>query len=122
VLKGLQSVMDEKMAPERTFGSRRQPDGTRRPLTVVGDLHLNLLVAFGLSFFLGPLGSPARENEESHPQFFHRAEHLRQGRQAVFHERPSGADVSAYDGRRRRSRLGDSRSYRQKWRGCAVRR
>jgi deferrochelatase/peroxidase EfeB len=69
VLKGLQAVIDEKIAPQRSFGSRRQPDGTRRPLMVVGDLHLNLLVAFGLSFFLGPLGSPARDNEETIPNF-----------------------------------------------------
>jgi deferrochelatase/peroxidase EfeB len=69
VLKGLQTVADEMMAPERTFGTRRLPDGTKRPLAVVGDLHLNLLVAFGLSFFLGPIGSAGRANEESIPNF-----------------------------------------------------
>lgn len=79
VLKGLQAVADEKMAPERTFGTRRLPDGTRRPLAVVGDLHLNLLVAFGLSFLLGPIGSAGRANEEAIP-IFRRAAHLRQGR------------------------------------------
>ncbi len=67
--KALQAVGDEKMAPGRAFGAHRLPDGTRQPRMVVGDLHLNLLVAFGLSFFLGPLGSPPRQNDPGVPNF-----------------------------------------------------
>jgi deferrochelatase/peroxidase EfeB len=68
-LKALQAVQDEKMDPERTFATRRLADGTRRPQLVVADLRLNLLVAFGLRFFLGPLGSAGRQNEQAIPNF-----------------------------------------------------
>lgn len=69
VLRDIQSVQDEKMDPLRTFSHVRLPDGTRRPQLVVGDLHLNLLVGFGLRFFLGPIGSPGRAAEEQVPNF-----------------------------------------------------
>jgi Dyp-type peroxidase family len=67
-LKDLQAVQNEKMAPDRTFGRARTPEG-RRPKLVVADWHLNLLVAFGLRFFLGPLGSKGRQNEQPVPNF-----------------------------------------------------
>jgi Dyp-type peroxidase family len=67
-LKDLQAVQNEKMDPARTFAYVRTPEG-RRPQLVVGDLHLNLLVAFGLRFFLGPLGSKGRQNEQPVPNF-----------------------------------------------------
>lgn len=69
VLQAIQAVQDEKMDPLRTFSHVHLPDGTRRPQFVVADLHLNLLVGFGLRFFLGPIGSPARANEEPIPNF-----------------------------------------------------
>src|SRR5215831_12326026 len=69
VLEGLQAVQNDKMNPARTFSSARLPDGSRRPRLVVADLRLNLLVAFGLRFFLGPLGSPGRANEQPVPNF-----------------------------------------------------
>lgn len=69
VLRGLQAVQNEKMDPARTFSSVRLPDGSRRPKLVVAELRLNLLVGFGLRFFLGPLGSPARQNEQPVPNF-----------------------------------------------------
>ena len=69
VLKGLQAVQDEKMDPARTFSSRRLADGATARRHVLADLHLNLLVAFGLRFFLGPLGSPGRQNEQGVPNF-----------------------------------------------------
>jgi len=68
-LKAVQALQDEKINPARTFASVRQPDGTRRPLFVVEDYHLNLLIGFGLRFFLGPLGSPGRANEQGVPNF-----------------------------------------------------
>jgi Dyp-type peroxidase family len=68
-LRALQAVQDEKMDPARIFSSSRLPDGSRRPHYVVADLHLNLLVGFGLRFFLGPLGSPGRQNEQPIPNF-----------------------------------------------------
>ena len=68
-LKALQAVQDEMMNPARTFSAARLPDGSRRPRLVVADLRLNLLVAFGLRFFLGPLGSPGRANEQPVPNF-----------------------------------------------------
>jgi len=69
VLRGLQAVQNEKMDPALTFSYKHLPDGTKQPKLVVADLHLNLLVAFGLRFFLGPLGSPARQNEQPVPNF-----------------------------------------------------
>ncbi|HKF62948.1 MAG TPA: hypothetical protein VKB42_16405 [Dongiaceae bacterium] len=68
-LKALQAVQEEMMNPARTFSSARLPDSSRRPRLVVADLRLNLLVAFGLRFFLGPLGSPGRANEQPVPNF-----------------------------------------------------
>src|SRR5579859_3530437 len=69
VLKAIQAVQKEKMDPVRTFANVHLPDGGRRPQLVVEDLRLNLLVAFGLRFFLGPLGSKGRQNEEGIPNF-----------------------------------------------------
>lgn len=69
VLKALQAVQDEKMAPDRTFSHVRLPDGSKRPAFVVADRRLNLLVAFGLRFFLGPLGSPSRAGDPGVPNF-----------------------------------------------------
>jgi len=69
VLTGLQAVENEKMDSDRTFSSRKLPDGGRRPLFAVADLRLNLLVAFGLRFFLGPIGSPSRQDETPIPNF-----------------------------------------------------
>jgi deferrochelatase/peroxidase EfeB len=69
VLKAVQQVQEEKLDPKRTFSEHRLPDGGREPRFVVADLHLNLLVAFGLRFFLGPLGSHARTNEQPIPNF-----------------------------------------------------
>jgi deferrochelatase/peroxidase EfeB len=68
-LKALQAVQDEKMAPDRTFATIRLPDGGKRPAYVVADRRLNLLVGFGLRFFLGPLGSPARASDPGIPNF-----------------------------------------------------
>ena len=69
VLKAIQAVQDDKMNPLRTFAHKHAPDGSREPQYVVADLHLNLLVGFGLRFFLGPLGSKGRANEEGVPNF-----------------------------------------------------
>ena len=69
VLKAIQAVQIEKMDPIRSFAHVHLPDGGRRPQLVVADLHLNLLVAFGLRFFVGPLGSKGRQNEEGIPNF-----------------------------------------------------
>jgi Dyp-type peroxidase family len=69
VLKAIQAVQDEKMDPARTFSAHRLPDGGQQPRQAVADLHLNLLVGFGLRFFLGPLGSPGRANEQPIPNF-----------------------------------------------------
>jgi deferrochelatase/peroxidase EfeB len=69
VLKAVQAVQNEKLNPARTFSSEKMPDGLRKPRLVVEDLHLNLVVAFGLRFFLGPLGSPGRANEQPIPNF-----------------------------------------------------
>ncbi len=54
----------EKIDPSRVFAITRDPDLNARPQFVVGDLHLNLLVGFGLRFFLGPLSSTGRRNEQ----------------------------------------------------------
>ena len=64
VLQELQKVQVEKVDPARIFAMTRDPDLTPRPQLVVGDLRLNLLVGFGLPFFLGPLGSKGRQNEQ----------------------------------------------------------
>lgn len=69
VLKEIQRVQDDKMNPLRTFAHKHEADGTKSPQFVVADLHLNLLVAFGLRFFLGPIGSKGRQNEEGIPNF-----------------------------------------------------
>jgi deferrochelatase/peroxidase EfeB len=68
VLESLQAVTAEKLAPDRHFGHLRDPDGTViDEKLVVRDLALNLLVGFGLRFFLGPLES--RGEEEPIPNF-----------------------------------------------------
>ena len=64
VLQALQKVQAEKIDPSRVFAMTRNPDLNVRPQFVVGDLNLNLLVGFGLRFFLGPLGSTGRRNEQ----------------------------------------------------------
>jgi hypothetical protein len=64
VLRELQKVQSEKMDPERSFSVSHDPDGVPRPQFVVGDLHLNILVGFGLRFFLGPRNSRQRQNEQ----------------------------------------------------------
>jgi deferrochelatase/peroxidase EfeB len=69
VLKGLQAVQNEKMAPARTFATITLPDGSKRPAYVVADRHLNLLVGFGLRFFLGPIGSSSRAGDPGVPNF-----------------------------------------------------
>jgi len=69
VLQAVQALQNEKLNPGRTFSLERIPDGPTKPRLVVDDLHLNLLVAFGLRFFLGPLGSPGRANEQPIPNF-----------------------------------------------------
>jgi|SRR5580704_1858776 deferrochelatase/peroxidase EfeB len=68
-LRALQAVLDEKLAADRTFSLHQTPAGVREPRSVVRDWHLNLLVAFGLRFFLGPLGSPARRTDQAIPNF-----------------------------------------------------
>lgn len=68
VLRAIQAVKDEKQAPDRTFGIVRGDEGEPEELRyVVADLRLNLLVAFGLRFFLGPL--EGRGQEEVIPNF-----------------------------------------------------
>ena len=52
------------MSAVRSFSATRDPDGVPREQLVVADLHLNLLVGFGLRFFLGPLNSKDRRNEQ----------------------------------------------------------
>lgn len=69
VLKKIQAVQDDKTDPKRTYGYVRERDGAIRDKLVVGDLRLNLLTAFGLSFFLGPFGSEGRKNEQGIPNF-----------------------------------------------------
>jgi Dyp-type peroxidase family len=62
-LKALHVVAQEKMHPARGHGFHRNPDGTRtQPRLAVKDFGLNILTAFGLRFFLGPLAD--RKNEE----------------------------------------------------------
>jgi deferrochelatase/peroxidase EfeB len=68
VLRALESVRAEKLDPARTHGIERRADGTPgRPRLVVADHGLNLLVGFGLRFFLGPLDR--RRPEEAIPNF-----------------------------------------------------
>ena len=64
VPQALQNVQVETIDPSRVFAVTRDPDLNVRPQFVVGDLNLNLLVGFGLRFFLGPLGSAGRRNEQ----------------------------------------------------------
>ncbi len=68
-LKKIQAVQNDKMDLKRTYGYDREKDGTIREKLVVGNLGLNLLTAFGLSFFLGAIGSEERKNEQSIPNF-----------------------------------------------------
>src|SRR5438128_341521 len=68
ILKAIEAVCVEKLAPDRAHGTERNPDGSLgRPRTVVGDFGLGLNVAFGLRFFLGPLDR--RRPEEAVPNF-----------------------------------------------------
>jgi hypothetical protein len=53
VLQAIALVQKEKMSPTRELGSVFGHDGSRKPRFVVADLRLNLLVGFGLRFFLG---------------------------------------------------------------------
>lgn len=70
VLQALQRVSLEKLAPQRHFGHLRDPDGTVvDEKLVVRDLALNLLVAFGLRFFSGPLEERGVSTEEPIPNF-----------------------------------------------------
>lgn len=56
MLRAIEEVRRVKMAPDRTHAFVRDVDGNVvRPRTAVEDLHLNLLVAFGLRFFLGDI-------------------------------------------------------------------
>jgi Dyp-type peroxidase family len=58
VLRAIEEVRREKMAPARTHAFVRDLDNNVvRPRTAVEDLGLNLLVAFGLTFFLGDIDS-----------------------------------------------------------------
>ncbi|MFM0336853.1 Dyp-type peroxidase [Paraburkholderia fungorum] len=66
-LQAVAAVQAEKLDPKRTLGFRRGSDGERLPRTVVGDLKLSLVTAFGLRFFLGPL--EARGQEEAVQNF-----------------------------------------------------
>lgn len=62
-LKALQAVTQDKLDPARGHGLRRDPNGKHNgPRLAVQDFGLNLLTAFGLRFFLGPLRD--RKNEE----------------------------------------------------------
>jgi deferrochelatase/peroxidase EfeB len=62
-LKALHVVTQEKMHPDRGHGFHRNPDGTRtQPRLAAKDFGLNLLTAFGLRFFLGPLGDREVQN------------------------------------------------------------
>jgi deferrochelatase/peroxidase EfeB len=54
-LKAVVDVQKDKLNPARTLGTIKTADGSRRPRLVVGDLHLGLLIGFGLRFFMGPL-------------------------------------------------------------------
>ena len=67
-LQALQNVIADKLNPSRSHGTARNPDGTPNgPRLAVRDFGLNLLTAFGLRFFSGPLGD--RKNEEPVPNF-----------------------------------------------------
>lgn len=66
-LKAVETVTREKMDPARTHGTIRSADGTRRPRLAVREWGLNLLVGFGIRFFLGPLD--ARPPDEVIPNF-----------------------------------------------------
>ncbi|MBV9084847.1 MAG: Dyp-type peroxidase [Acidobacteriaceae bacterium] len=68
VLRAIEGSAREKLDPSRCFGIERvsdQPDDDRR--LVVRDLRLNLLVGFGLRFFMGSL--ERRTDEEPVPNF-----------------------------------------------------
>jgi Dyp-type peroxidase family len=68
VLKAIEAVRHEKMDPVRSHGIQKNQAGSPvEPPLVVRDLGLNLLVAFGLRFFLGPL--EGRKDEEPVPNF-----------------------------------------------------
>jgi deferrochelatase/peroxidase EfeB len=68
VLQALEAVRAEKLDPSRIHGTERSADGSPgRPRSVVNDYGLNVLVGFGLRFFLGPLDR--RRPEESIPNF-----------------------------------------------------
>jgi hypothetical protein len=70
VLQALEKVRSEKMAPERAHGTERNEVGqVVRPRFAVSDLGLNLLVGFGLRFFLGPLEQRTSAEEEQVPNF-----------------------------------------------------
>ncbi|HEX3880497.1 MAG TPA: hypothetical protein VHW24_26125 [Bryobacteraceae bacterium] len=67
-LKALAAVCARKLDPTRCFGIMHDHEGTAvDQKLVVRDLALNLLVGFGLRFFLGDLGS--RPPEEPIPNF-----------------------------------------------------
>jgi len=67
-LQALEAVSREKLSPTRVHGVEPgKSDNPLSPQFVVRDLALNLLVGFGLRFFLGPLGQ--RTSEEPIPNF-----------------------------------------------------
>lgn len=68
VLKTLETVRKEAINEDRVHGVLRDEDGKiLRDKKVVKDFGLNMLVCFGLRFFLGPL--PKRKDEEPIPNF-----------------------------------------------------
>jgi Dyp-type peroxidase family len=68
LLQAMTDVDRRKTASNRSHGKVYCEDKvTQRPQLVVKDLGLNLLVGFGLSFFLGPLRE--RKDEEAVPNF-----------------------------------------------------
>ena len=54
-LRDLEEVRLQFLDPSRTFGEAQDDSGANRSLGVVSDHALNLLVGFGLRFFMGPL-------------------------------------------------------------------
>jgi deferrochelatase/peroxidase EfeB len=69
VLEAVQAVQADKLSPTREFSSKALPGGSRTPRLVVADFRLGMLVAFGLPFFLGPIGSPGRLDEQAIQNF-----------------------------------------------------
>ena len=64
VLKTIENIARIKMDPLRTHGALRLADDTVEPRLVVDDYGLNLLVGFGLRFFLGPQSARQHAGEE----------------------------------------------------------